>query len=158
MPYCFPITLYRTESQSPEIGVAEKPAQTSALPFTPTGSIDDIFAGRMTMAQERLDTITYQIAERARLRDWNLKSIENDIIKINERISGLRVIAPHLDELIKAKSGLYSDIIGLEREERQERVSYLRDTALLKKDLMDAIEAYAGLKSQSMLMGDPNGN
>ena len=102
--------------------------------------LDGVFDLRQKTLKRKLSLIHEQIAEHRVSLEQILSSIETDLSQCRSLASNL----PYCCEDEKRKVFL-KDIIPLYHERRQRQLEYLRDTATLRRELLDTILLYQSL-------------
>ena len=95
-------------------------------------------ASKRELAWLKISLLVYQIQKRGRVHYENMLAVQRDEIACDDEISKL--------ESMRDWSGVQevslNHLLRLERERREERASYFRDTARINKDLIDAVLEY----------------
>lgn len=108
---------------------------------------DDIFILRKSTLQRKAKLLQEQIQERKNNLEDNLREIEQDLCQCGTIVLQVPRNNPEAKDkiILKYKLPLY-------REARQQRTDYLRDTALLKRELLDTKLQYLSLKDKEVFL------
>lgn len=106
--------------------------------------------GRMTVG-----TIAYQIVQRERIKDENLRRILYQEAAIDGQIMRLQSIWPDYlgNEGERMKSGLEMELMRLEQQKRAEEVDCWRDISRLKDKLLDRLIEYRDAARRHEMVG-----
>lgn len=106
--------------------------------------LESVYQSKIQELQNTLDVIVTMSNQRLSIRDRNHESIEKEILKarnlalnINPFSKYSSMFSEHLESL---ETGFEREIIGLEREKRQEDAAAWRDIILLKNDLLSLLK------------------
>lgn len=106
--------------------------------------------GKMTVG-----TITYQIVQRERIKDDNLKRILYQEVAVDSQIFRLQGVWPDDPtwENSRLKSGLEMELLRLEQQKRAEEVECWRDISRLKDKLLDRLIEYRDAARRFEMVG-----
>jgi hypothetical protein len=108
---------------------------------------DDVFALRRNTIQRKIDLLKEQIDTRRKNLEQNLRQIELDLCLCGT----LDMQLPDGDReghhtlALRHKLPLY-------KEKREQETNYLRDTAILRRELLDTVLQYHSLRDKEHLM------
>jgi hypothetical protein len=113
--------------------------------------IDMILSGKKELIRSKIEMLLIQLSQRKNI-NYNISTgIDDDSCKLQGIIFQMGMEAYLVG---KSRVQIEKMKFDLEREKRMEQASYFRDTALLNKDLKDALIEYIKETQNEKLFGD----
>ena len=113
--------------------------------------IDMILTGKTEVIRSKIELLLIQLSQRKVINYNIFTGIDSDSCKLQGLIFQMGDKAYLLD---KSRIQVEKMKFDLEREKRMEQASYFRDTAMLNKDLKDALIDYIKERQNERLFGD----
>ena len=117
------------------------------------GSIDAIFEDRLDVIRSKIELLTMQLSDRKRIHDGVLYRIDVDSCNAQNLIL-YKASVEHDYGIYRDRIGIEKIKFDLEEEKRKENTSYFKDTALLKKELREALIEYQEEVQKTSLITD----
>ncbi len=117
---------------------------------------DDIVRDKVEMLGASLEQMLGLIAEREKVRQHNLKSIESELSKIQAALFIYQCIVYPISPDHKRKSNLERALSDLENLRRQEEIGCWQDTLKLWPELLKIAGYYrAAVRKSRLIIGNP---
>jgi hypothetical protein len=123
------------------------PANASYVPPPQAEVVDDVFALRRNTIHRKIDLLREQIDTRKKNLEENLRQIELDLCLCGT----LDMQLPDGDREGHHRLALRNKL-PLYKEKREQETDYLRDTAILRRELLDTILQYHSLQDKEHLL------
>jgi len=120
--------------------------------------LDELVSHRSAVLKSQVEGIMQQLYERQKIHEHAIKSIDYDTVKCDSDILQLKQLMRWnafnpLSELSKKQQNLEKEVMGLERQRRDEYASLWKDKVLLRKELVELAGAHAGAKARESILG-----
>ena len=121
--------------------------------------LDELVSHRSAVLNSQVEGIMQQLYERQKIHEHAIKSIDYDTVKCDSEILQLKQLMcwnafNPLSELSKKQQNLEKEVMGLERQRRDEYASLWKDKVLLRKELVELAGAHAGAKARESILGE----
>lgn len=113
---------------------------------------DDIILGKVRMLKASLEQMLGLIAEREKVRQNNLRSIESELSKVQAALFIYQCIVYPISPDHKRKSNLERALSDLENRRRQEEIGCWQDTLKLWPELLKIAGEYKATKRKVALI------
>lgn len=117
-----------------------------------SGSLDDIFKTKLVHSEDRIALILAQLNERDRLKYDNLKSIYDDLFRVDQ----FRAQVPHPQNYMTDAtwSGLKDNELKLREQIRRELTSSAQDMSFLSNDLRNSLLEFKLQNTKQSMLED----
>jgi hypothetical protein len=119
-------------------GIAPEPTDTT---------LDDVFGLRKKTLERKMQLLQDQIEQRKKNLEQNIYEIDLDLCRCGTIIENL----PYGDREGSQRIVL-TNKLPLHREKRKQQTEYLRDTAMLRRELLDTILQYQSLEDKKEML------
>ena len=116
------------------------------------GGIDDIFQDRKGLIRSKIELILLQLSQRRKISQEVLQQIDQDSCDVQNLIFSL---GPDEDRMDRYRLQFERIKLDLQSQRRMELAGYFRDTAMLNRDLKDALIDYLSEVHKGDLLRGP---
>lgn len=123
--------------------------------------LEELVSHRSAVLKAQMEGLAAQLYERRKIHEGNLNRINYDVVKtdtelmkIDDLTHGFRLNVDK--ELSKKEQSLEQDLLNLERQRRDEDVSFWKDQVLLKKELIELAGPYTAARAREKILGEVN--
>ncbi len=110
--------------------------------------LEQLVSHRSEVLKSQVECLTHQLYERGKIHEANLDRIDYDVVKIDSELLQVesllrwnRIDPPQA--LAKKEQTLEKELLGLEKERRDEYTGFWKDRVLLRKELTEAMGGLA---------------
>jgi len=125
--------------------------------YSSKGSIEDIFEDRITLIRSKIELLLVQLSERKKIHEDVIYQIDTDSCTAQNLILYKASVEQYY--------GIYRERINIERikfdledQKRRENTNYFRDTALLNRELREALIEYQEEVQKNSLISEKEAN
>jgi hypothetical protein len=116
---------------------------------------DQVFGNQKQLEYLSLKHLSNLFYERCRLHSQHIKDIEHRHIQIQEKKFGVEI--NHTPENAKRLSNLEGQLLQLEKEQRDEELTFWKDTSELREKMFEKAALYKTAKQRYSIFSDVEG-
>jgi len=119
--------------------------------------LDELISHRSAVLKAQVEGLVQQLYDRGTIHEHAIKSIDYDTVKVDSELLQLDQLMHwnKLDppsELSKRHQSLEKELMGLERQRRDEYAGFWKDQVLLRKEMVELAGAFAGAKARESIL------
>jgi len=119
--------------------------------------LEELVSHRSAVLRAQVEGLVQQLYERRKVNESTIESINYDMVKVDGELLQLdemmrcnRFQPP--PELSKKQQNLEKELMGLERQRRDEYSAFWKDQVLLRKELVELAGTYTAAKARESIL------